>query len=105
MACGWCFPTSVRSRLILRRMFALGVWMRAMICSRWGSWTGGRGEARRPTYLGDDFQPSVDLDHDEAIAHGLAHVHMIAVLEPQREQPKSVLKRVLVPKVDRFEES
>lgn len=31
MACGWCFPTSLRSRSMFRRMFALGVWIRAMI--------------------------------------------------------------------------
>lgn len=56
-------------------------------------------------YLRNDFEPSIDLNVGETFAHCMADVVVMSVFEPERQQPKSVLKSVLVSQRDRTEET
>jgi hypothetical protein len=47
-------------------------------------------------YLGNDFQPCVNFYSRESTSHGMANVIMVAVLEPQCEQPQGVLEGFLI---------
>ena len=55
--------------------------------------------------LRNDFEPGVDLNVGEAIAHSMADVVMSTELEPKREQSQGVLEGVLVPERDGAEET
>ncbi len=78
---------------MFRLMLLLGVWIRAMI---WGDVSVWNNEGGKATYLRNDFQPSIDLDVGEAIAHRMANVVVGTIFKPQGEQSQRVLQCVLV---------
>lgn len=55
--------------------------------------------------LRDHLKPRVDVDGADAFNQRFVDLGPVSVIEPQREEPKSILQRTAVRQGNRFEES
>lgn len=105
-ACGWARPTFWRSCSIADRTNGFEMWMRAMIWREPFTQIASTFRGRRErAYLRDDLEPDVDADPRGSGRDRAVDRLVVAVLEPERKEAKSVLQRVPLREIDGVEEA